>query len=1175
MSERDRLAEALGPAPAAAVRAEFARRNRSIEIDSSRWEASGYSGAKLVAVVVGYASADNSQSERCIAKVCPPDHGALESSRHSAALQHWYQQAFVAEHLVDIAFDPVGCPDGSIVMGQHIAGGDFTSMRMLSTVHTDQLGAICREVRRGLLEDWTGSKYVPREMTLSELLETELRGGTDEWAVPADVRWIMTDDDGALPNPLALLDGPGLCASLPEPWLVGHTHGDLHVENILVPVIDDVVRADRYRLIDLSAFDPAAPLTRDLATLLVSILAHQVGTLSQARGDALLRYLQALDHCPANVPTDLAAVVDALSDIGDAPFGSWRGTWHKQFRVSVMAEAVRHSTYHSVGWAGRWWCLRLAGLLASQMTGLQPDSDPVRLTAETFAASGTGTTHVLARPIVNQEKTRADLRTSISHRGSPVTLMHGPAGVGKSAIAGAVAAELRLIGMRVVELRATELERPDAMTLVEIIEDGQERHRAVTEESVQIRLAAATDALNEPVVIVIDQADALLDDRTHTVVDVELDQALEFVASEAGHRVRIVLVARDQPRSAHDCTWPRSARKVPVRGLDKPHFGQLLSRLDPPRLLGLAALAPEQIDALRDRLGGNPWYAWLAQVIVRSDGSEYGADTLFREVAEREPDEVPRFLADTFKDQLHPRLMRLLAALVAFGTPVDADAVAAIVDDLPPRRVVELLKKLAGHRIIDVHDGRYSLPPADPYRILDKPPVAKQSWQKMLAGAAKQLGYRCKVPEDVHGIDDLYMHFALIDVLLRAERYEAAHSVMEDVDEILRRWDSEAQLLGRREHIRRLLVEPKPKMANLNTLGNLFQTRGRSKDALEAFTEALAIADTLDDARNRLRIRLNMAGLMREDGKTEAAADLFTHAAREAELQGDLDDQCAAIEGLADCQRRWGDYREALPLAEQALGLARRSSSEQTVTIALKLARWYGEVGELEKAEQHIVEAEGEADDLPASTLRTACADARADLLLDRGRPDEALALAEDALARARRQRSLLIQCQLQTVRGMAHLWREDLAHLRPEDLAAAQEAIEAAYRIRVKGRSLIVPALRALVAALDHRDDDAHRYFDDLGDEAERRGRDPRDVGALQYLGYAYCWRALTSDPALESATVAFRTARKQTRPAALGAERMLTFLVGRLDGCGDQPGRLQPVLDAIIGANREPEPA
>ncbi|MEV6843922.1 tetratricopeptide repeat protein [Actinoplanes sp. NPDC051411] len=1167
MSKVDRLAEALGSATAAAVRAEFARRNKSIDVDHSGWKASGYSDAKLVAVVVGYASADNTQPVRCIAKICPPGPGPLESARHSAALKHYEQRAFVDEHLVDIAFDPVGCPDGSVVMGQHIAGDDFTGMHMLSKLHADQFGAVCREVRRGLLEDWTGSKFILREMTVPSLLEIELRGGANDWAIPADIAWIMTDEDGALPNPLACLDDPALCASSPEPWLVGHTHGDLHFENILVPVTEEVVRPDRYRLIDLSAFEPTAPLTRDPATLLVSILAHQVGTLSQARRNALLRYLVEPNPGLSNLPSDLAAVVDILRNIGDAPFDSWLGTWHKQFRVSVMAEAVRHSTYRSAGQAGRWWCLRLACLLArQQMPGRQPESDPVRLTAEKFAASGAGG-DLTARPIVNQEMTRAELRVAISHRGSPVTLLNGPAGVGKSAIARAVSAELRVLGMRVVERRATTLQRPDAMEIVKILEGDEDGQGPVFEESVHVRLAAATDALNEPAVIVIDQADALLDDRTRTVVDAELDQAIEFIATEAGHRVRLVLVARNLPRSAHDYTWPRSAQKVQARGLNQAHFGRLLSRLDPPRLLGLAALAPEQIDTLCDRLGGNPWYAWLAQVIVHSTGSEYGAETLVEELAERKPDEVPRFLADTFKDQLHPRLMRLLAALVAFGTPVDADAVAAVVNDLPPRRVVELLKKLAAQRVIDVHDGRYSLPPADPYRVLDEPPVDEQSWQRMLADAARQLGYRCKVSEDVHGIDDLYVHFALIDVLRRAGRHEAAHSVMQDVDELLRRWDSEVLLLGRREHIRKHLVELKPKMANLNALGNLYQTRGRFRDALEVFTEALAIADTLDDAGSRLRIRLNMAGLLRDEGETEAATELFTRAASEAELGDNLDDQCAAAEGLGDCHRRWGDYREALARAEEALGLARRSGSEQTVSIALKLARWYAEIGELQRAEERIEEAESEASDLPDSTLRTACADARADLLLDQGRPDEALLLAEDSLARARRQRSLLIQCQLHTVCGMAHLWREDLAK--------AQAAIEAAFRIRVKGRSLIVPALRALVAALDHRDDDAHRYFDDLEAESERRGHDTRDVGALQYLGYAHCWRALTSDAALEAAIAAFRAARKQTRPAALGTERMFSILVGRLDGCGDQPGRLEPVLDAISGASHEPEPA
>jgi tetratricopeptide (TPR) repeat protein len=1161
----DSLAKALGKAPADAVRAAFRDQNRTIRRDPSEWEERGFTGAKLVAVVVEHALASHKMPQRCIAKVSPPSTALHENAQHDAALQHADTSTFTGNHMVGIAFDPVRCPTDEVVSFQHIAGDDFDSMTVLSKIREHQLDEICRQVRRGLLEEWTGRAFQLREMTVPELLRRELGDATSGWVVPADVGWIMTDEDGTFPNPLALLIDDALSTARPETRIIGHVHGDLHPDNILVPQhAGRSPNADQYRLIDFSAFEPSAPLTRDLATLLVSLVAHRVKVLDQAESDGLLHFLPAPGNQPTDAPTDLAAVIRTLCNPGDAPFAStFRGPWNKQMRVSVLAQAVRHSRYDSVGPAGRWWCLRLAGLLArGLLPDRRPDGHPMRLVPEMFAVVG-ASDGLPVRAVIDQEGTRKRLREALESPDSGVALLLGLAGVGKSAIARAVVADLRSRGVRVVEHHAAAMRRPDAMALVESLENGTTDDRLRPGETVHIRLRAALDALDRPVVIVIDQVEVLLDE-SGAVVDAELDQALEVIATAPGREVKVLLVARTRPSSTQGCTWPGAAIPVAAEGLRQPHFGRLLRVLNEPVGTGLTGLTESQADTLRDSLGGNPSYAWLAQVIVQAVGSEYGADALVHEVAARPPDQVPRFLANAFKSQLHDNSRRLLAALAAFGTPVESDAVAALVQQwLPTQHATSLLQKLADQRLVTVVDGLYSLPPSDPYLMLDEPPVEREVWRRMLWDAARQLGFRLKADEDVTGVDDLYRHFALIDVLRRTRRYEAALSKMNELDVLLRRWDSEALLLGRREHIRDLLTDPRLKMVNLNSLGDLYRSRGRLDDAVEAFKDALNIAVCEGDPSDRLPIQINLAATYWDLGEAEDAADLFGLALCEADLREARADQLAASEGLADCHRRWGNYYEALPLAQRAMKLARETSSDRTVSIALKLARWSAELGDLATAERYISEARDEAEDLPDSTLHAACDDAWADLLLDRGRPGEALLLADEVLARARRQRSLLVQLQAHTIRCMAYL------QIKPVDLAAAQEAIDAADRIRRKRRSLIVPALRALTIALDGRNEAAHRCFDDLRAEAERRSRDPRDVGALQMLGFAHCWRAHNSDQALRSAVDAFRAARNRTDPPAKGVQELLTFLVRRLQTCGSEPGRLDPVLDAISGAN------
>ncbi|MFG1721049.1 tetratricopeptide repeat protein [Micromonospora chalcea] len=1170
MSHHDSLTEALGSVPADAVRAAFADRNLTIRLDPSEWEAQGFTGAKLIAVVVEAASADRKMPKRCIAKVSLPAAGVSENAQHDAALQHRDVSTFPQDHMVDIVYDPVRCPTGELVSFQRIAGDDLDSTTVLSDIRDHRLGDVCRQVRRGLLEEWTGSAFKLAEMTVPELLRSELGDLASGWVVPADVPWIMTDDDGALPNPLALLSDEGLLVARRESCIVGYVHGDLHADNILVPRnIGRGISVDHYHLIDFATFQSKAPLTRDLATLLVSLLAHRVEKLDEVAFNGLLQFVPAPGNQSTDAPTDLAAVVRALCDPGEAPFApTWRGSWSKQMRVSLLAQAVRHSTYESVGPTGRWWCLRLAGLLARGLLSYRrPDGHPMRLVPEMFAVAA-GSSALPIRPVIDHEGTRKQLREALEGSGSAVTLLMGPAGVGKSVIAKAVAAELRIRGMRVVEQHAAAVRRPDATALVEGLENGTSGNRLRPGETVHVRLNAALDSLDRPVVIMIDQAEVLLDE-TGAVLDAEFDQALETIADTQGRMAKVLLITSARPWSAQGSMWPGAAASVEVEGLREPHFGRLLRVLNESVGTGLTGLTKSQAATLRDRLGGNPLFAWLAQVIVQSVGSEYGAAALVDEVRARSPEEVPRFLADAFKSQLHDHSRKLLAALAAFGAPVEPDAIVALVKQwLSAEHATSLLQKLADQRLVTVVDGLYSLPPSDPYQILVEPPVDEEVWRRMLWNAARELGFRLKADDDVAGVDDLHRHLALIDVLRRSERYEAALSKMEELDVLLRRWGSEALLLGRREHIRNLLTDPRPKMLNLNSLGDLYRSRGRLDDAIEAFQGAFDIAISEGTPMDLLSIRVNMAATHWDLGETERAADLFGIVLSEAERLEALDDKLAASEGLADCHRRWGNYRKAVPLAQRALSLAREAGSDAVVSIALKLARWSAELGEFADAERRIAEARREAENQPDSTLPAACDDARADLLLDLGRPDEALILADDVLGRARRQGSLLLQLQAHTIRCMAYL------RMEPVDLAAARAAIDAANRIRRKHRSLIVPALRALIIALDGRSEDARRCFDDLRHEAEHRGRDPRDVSALQMQGFAHCWRARSSDSALRSAADAFRAARARTDPSAKGTEELLAFLVRRLDASGGHPGRFGLVLDAITGASPESVP-
>ena len=1165
MTESDPLAEKLGVDRAAALRRALAIRNQTITTDRNAWTGKGYTAAVLAEVEVAYEQADHHLPTRCIAKVCPPGTGKPESASHDAARRQYFRPEFVSKHLVEMPFEPVECSDGTVVVFQQIAGGHLKRLRTLSRVSGAGLAETCRAVRAALLEQWTGDAYRTARLTVPDLLQSELRGDLAGWVVAPEIPWIATQEDGALPNPLALIRDDDLAAAGPQTYVAGRSHGDLHADNVLVPTtLDGAVLSGEFQLVDLSAFDHAAPLSRDPATLLVSILAHRVERLDPSDREALLGHVTVPGRRSV-ASADLANVVDALRDPGAATFVG-RGltaVWETQLQVSMIAAALLHTTYDSVGPEGRWWCLRMAARLASTLVTAEPMGQPYPLASSVFGAAPsqrpTPPRTGPKLPIINQTEAKKRLRAAVVGSGPGIAVVHGMAGVGKSALVAEVIAELRTSEIRVIEHDAAGLIRPDAMTLVRDVEAcDPSDDRSRPGDSLPARLAAAVDTLDTRLAVVIERAELLLTNDTHTVADSDLDDALEVLSSPRRH-VRVVLVTREIPRSARSNTWPDNARLVHVQGLEEPYFDQFLARLDPAGQAGLTALDDATREMLRDRLQGNPTYASLAHAVVSSMDGEYSADSLAAAVAKLRPRVVPQFLANEQMRRLPEPTKLVLAALAAFGVPVDAAAVSAVVKDRHDAvYVAEILRKLAVRGLAEEADGRYRIPTADPHRLLEVPPVPRQQWQDLLFDAARELGMRRKRMTDVHDLDDLDLYFAEMDVLLRAQLYGPAYERLEPTDTLLRRWDRELMLLDRRERIRHLLDDPVDQLSNYTALGDLYTTLGRFPDARGAFTAALEIATNLDDRANKLGIEINMAAMHWEAGEIAEAERRFRGAHHAAARDGDATDRMGALEGLADCHRRWGDYSSAIPLARRALSIGQQASSDRAVNIALKLARWHAEIEDRASAELLVAAAETEAAEHADEALRTACVDGRADLLLlTTGREVEVLELAGAAVAAARRQRSPVLQLQAQTTRCMAYL--------RLGDINEASDAIDAADRYRRKGRSLVVLALHALVSALGRDTAEAERRFDRLRREAADRGRDPRDVGALQFLGYGLCWPALTDDGALCEAAELFHKARNQTRPAAPAVEERLSYLVRRLEEGLDRPGRLRVVLDAI----------
>ncbi|MFB6956723.1 hypothetical protein ACFCYB_06705 [Streptomyces sp. NPDC056309] len=325
----------------------------------------GHTGAVLAALEVA------PPPRVAILKVLPEGPHRREPGRHSMALRA-SPGRFTQDHLVEQAFAPFPLKGGGALMFQSVAGDTLRAAVPLGALAGPEFTRTCAHVVRGLLIEWNTPVHKPGRMASSTFLRTEtdpeggglrslepwrrragLEGSIDAWFEAAGRR---------LPNPYLMVTGH---PELPDPEisvLTGLTHGDLHTDNIIVPLRRGVPLEEAYRLIDLGGFRSDGALTCDIAMLLLSALAPFVtGPLPRQQEEALIGYVVApREEHVDRLPPDLVRRVDCVRDTAEEVMGKWREPWTDQLLLSVVACALTFTTFSGLGARARDWYLLLA-----------------------------------------------------------------------------------------------------------------------------------------------------------------------------------------------------------------------------------------------------------------------------------------------------------------------------------------------------------------------------------------------------------------------------------------------------------------------------------------------------------------------------------------------------------------------------------------------------------------------------------------------------------------------------------------------------------------------------------------------------------------------------------------------------------------------------------------------
>jgi tetratricopeptide (TPR) repeat protein len=747
-------------------------------------------------------------------------------------------------------------------------------------------------------------------------------------------------------------------------------------------------------------------------------------------------------------------------------------------------------------------------------------------------------------------------------KGPPgVTVLHGNRGVGKSLLARTVLNGLSdNIKIRAHEVSATT--GLDLRTLTSLLgeEDSEIPPTAASLVHVQecLRLSNAETRL-----VAIDAAEKLLDPKTGRLDDYELDQALRLIADTSGHHTTVLLVTQQDPAGLKDEGWSVARPHLPLHGIPYPLFIDYVKSQNHRVQTFLDTCEPHQLQGLRDCLDGNPRQAQLfAAALLQND--EMDAGEYLHGQWPGGIDSLARNLAWKVLGGLNPSRCKVLRAVAAAGIAVSSRTVHAILPELPAPTVDSALRSLTELGVLHRSEGSalYSLPAHEADAMLQGlSPEEKAVLYHEAADALSPL--RTTEPKR---LQDLHYHFAEIQALIKAERFDAAFELIDDLEKILDPWNSRALLFGKRKKLRGRIIDDGYAMINDNALGSLYSAEGSFSKADEHFESALALAENVSTPAQRRVISFNRAAALQEANHTDTARSHYNAIILEAEPAHELLTWMSALEGLAVGYRRQGTFDQAVAHGRQALSMPRLEGFSDVnrgrttaVSVAGRLARWYAELDQMEDAERMLEAADEYARERGDGRLDTACLNVRTDLYYYRGDLDEAAYLASQTIARARATGDLANLQQAHTTLGLIYLRRNDLRRLRQE--------MEQARVLRHSNRSLVILTLEGLG---QRRVDPvlASEHFAELRRRAlARLSADSRDSGARGQMVLALSALSLDDPPQINPAIEHAQRFLADTQPAPR-LEQQLILLLGSLNSSGSRSDPVGPVIEALSRA-------
>lgn len=764
----------------------------------------------------------------------------------------------------------------------------------------------------------------------------------------------------------------------------------------------------------------------------------------------------------------------------------------------------------------------------------------------------------------------------------------GPNGIGKTAIVARLLDDLRS-GSRDLPVDAfvylpADGSRPIGPAI--LLEDLS---KLVTDEVAAARLE---DCLNDSKVALLDKLDVALEQLAGTRVVVVIDDAEELLDSgrrlrdhelddlvkalllrRDPHGVKIVLVTREAPAPLLR-EIPGNTDRIDVdKGLSRKDAETFLRNLDTGGIFDLGTASEELLEEARRLTDGNPRALELIYSVLDGD-PETSLPKLLEELDRVPADEdILDHLVGRLFDRLDLDDRRVMQALAIYRRPVLPAAVDYLLQWYGKGFKSEpALRRLLDRRLIRQDGDRFYLPRSpDGERLLDgipfgdptdrdddPPPLTRLALLHLAAEYFHKARRR-----RIERIGDLSAWFAEIDLRMRGQDYRRALRFIYELDtEYLIGWGQSDAVSAWREELIGKAGDAASELHNLSYLAYARRMHERLEEAKQLLEAARSRAKHPRHKRNRVRL-LNELGFVHfENGEVGAAKRFHRQALRRARWQRMRLQEAKARAGLLLCAAETGKFDRARGQHVRAFAaLAHVQDKEREVVEAGLLL----EVGVIRFQLGHNMEAldllgtgRELARRLNERELEGLILNAQAQVLID-GHPAQAIGPATEAVEIGARIRSP----QLSREANMTLA----LANLCAGNLDAAREAANAAARYRRSRRVLAAFALQGIILYRRGDPEEARRAFQDAHFQAEiLRKRERRNVQVLDMDGLALSGLALCGEPAGFGAAVrTYEAARRISREH--GVVRQALRLLDELAREPDAPVELTAVRRAASG--------